>query len=121
MPVCPNCNYEYVEGVTICPDCKTTLVDEKELKQFEELTEDDWVIVYTTNYEYDAEMLKDNLESAGIAANILSQKDHNFPAPGDFSVIKLLVRRDDMTSALNFINEVKKNQTSEGEDEEQDA
>ena len=27
MPWCPNCKLEYVEGIKICPDCKTALVD----------------------------------------------------------------------------------------------
>lgn len=27
MPWCPNCKLEYVDGVTICPDCKSVLVD----------------------------------------------------------------------------------------------
>ena len=27
MPWCPKCKLEYVEGIKICPDCKTALVD----------------------------------------------------------------------------------------------
>ena len=30
MPWCPNCKLEYVEGVKVCPDCKTALVDSLE-------------------------------------------------------------------------------------------
>ena len=52
-------------------------------------------------------MLKDNLEGAGIPVTVLSQKDRNFPAPGDFSVIKLLVHKEDVHNALNFIEQVK--------------
>jgi hypothetical protein len=26
MPFCPNCRYEYEQGVSICPDCNETLV-----------------------------------------------------------------------------------------------
>lgn len=107
MPICPNCNYEYVEGVTYCPDCQTSLVDEDLITKPEDWTEENWEVVYTSNQEYEVEMLKDNLDSAGITSTILSQKDRNFPAPGDFSVVKLLVQKDDLKSALNFIQSLK--------------
>lgn len=110
MPVCPNCGYEYVEGVAICPDCNTRLVDTKNLPKFEELSEDDWVLVYTSGSEVEVEMLKGVLESGGVEANVLSQKDRNFPAPGDFSVVKLMVRKSDVEAALNYIQDAKRNQ-----------
>ncbi len=117
MPVCPNCDYEYVEGVTICPDCGETLVDEEFFVKPEDWTEENWQVVYTSGYEYEVEMLKDNLNGAGIEATILSQKDRNFPAPGNFSVIKLLVRKENVQEALNFIEQIK-NKTNETEEEE---
>lgn len=50
MPWCPKCKYEYVEGKTVCPDCKCELVDslnpvedtveEPSLEEFEENEED---------------------------------------------------------------------------------
>jgi len=113
MPVCPNCKYEYVEGITICPDCNTLLVDASELKKYPDLSEEDWVLVYTTFNTIDAEMLKENLESADIAASILSQKDSSFPAPGDLSTIKLFVKKQDVSSALEFIQTVKRNPPKE--------
>ena len=116
MPVCPNCNYEYVEGITICPDCGTSLVDEKLFIKPEEWTEENWEVVYTSNMEYEIEMMKDNLESAGIQAAVLSQKDRNFPAPGDFSVVKLLVHKEDVQNALNFIQQIS-NQDKDEEEE----
>jgi hypothetical protein len=107
MPVCPNCEYQYVDGVTICPDCGVSLVDDKYFLKPEEWTEEGWVVVYTSGEEYEIAMLKDNLESAGIPAAMLSQKDHNFPAPGDFSIVKLLVKREDVSAALSFIEKIK--------------
>jgi hypothetical protein len=103
MPVCPNCGYEYVKGMTICPDCQKPLVDEKLFIKPEEWTEENWEVVYTSNEEYEINMLKDNLEGAGITATMLSQKDRNFPSPGDFSIVKLLVKKEDVQDALNFI------------------
>ncbi|MGA8264128.1 MAG: zinc-ribbon domain-containing protein [Ignavibacteriaceae bacterium] len=113
MSVCPNCNYEYVDGVTICPDCGTALVDESVIQKPRELSEEDWEVIYTTNDEYEVDMIRDNLKSAGIEATILSQKDRNFPAPGDFSLIKLLVRKNDVKDALNYIQATKNQSDSE--------
>lgn len=108
MPVCPNCLYEYLPGIKTCPDCGATLVDQ--------LTETDWVVVYTSDKEYEIQMLKDSLESADITVNVLSQKDSSFPATGDLAIIKLLVKKEDKEEALNFINELKNSQ-SETEEE----
>jgi Putative prokaryotic signal transducing protein len=120
MPVCPNCDYEYVKGITICPDCGTSLVDESLVTKPEDWTEENWEVVYTSGAEYEVEMIKDNLESAGITATILSQKDRNFPAPGDFSVVKLLVHKEDVPEALNFIQKIKSELPEDDEKSEQD-
>lgn len=117
MPFCPNCNYEYVKGITICPDCRTHLVDEKYFTKPEDWTEDNWEVVFTSGKDYEVEMLKDNLESAGIISTILSQQDHNFPAPGDFSIVKLLVRKEDIPDALEFIQKTNM-ENNEGENTE---
>lgn len=118
MPVCPNCEYEYVEGMTICTDCGTRLVDDKNFIPPEDWTEENWQVIYTSSQEYDVEMLRDNLESEGIKAVILSQKDRNFPAPGDFSLVKLYVRQEDVKVALNFIQHVKSEPGTEENEEE---
>jgi hypothetical protein len=107
MPYCPNCTYEYVEGIKECPDCNTPLV--------EELIDQEWVVVYTSDQEYEIQMMKDVLESAEIEANILSQKDSNFPVTGDLAVIKLLVKSGDVTSALTFINDLENTKQEEEE------
>lgn len=114
MPVCPNCKYEYIEGIVICPDCNVALVDE--LKNFNELSEEDWVLVYTTFSLIDADMLKENLESAGISASVLSQKDSSFPAPGDLSTVKLFVKKADVSEALDFIQTIKSRPSNSEED-----
>ena len=120
MPVCPNCSYEYVKGITICPDCGTSLVEENLVTKPEDWTEENWEVVYTSGAEYEVEMIKDNLESAGITATILSQKDRNFPAPGDFSVVKLLVHKEDVPEALNFIQKIKSELPEDDDKSEQD-
>ena len=116
MSVCPNCNYEYVLGITICPDCNMPLVDSADLSKYSDLSEEDWVLVYTAFSEIEADMLKENLESAGISASVLSQKDSSFPAPGDLSTIKLFVKKADVHDALEFIQEVKRKPLDSEED-----
>jgi Putative prokaryotic signal transducing protein len=120
MPVCPNCDYEYVEGMTICPDCGTSLVDDNLVTKPEDWTEENWEVIYTSGNDYEVEMIKDNLESAGINAAVLSQKDRNFPAPGDFSVVKLLVQKEDVSDALNFIQKLKSESADENDKSERD-
>ncbi len=115
MPVCPNCEYEYVDGVTICPDCGEQLVEDKYFNKPEDWTEDDWVVIYTSSQEYDVEMLRDNLESAGIEAAMLSQKDRNFPTLGDLGVVKLLVRKENVNTAIEYIQKVKSQKNDEEE------
>lgn len=108
MPVCPKCNYEYVEGITICPDCGSALISEDELEEFNKREEEDWVLVYTSFDEFEVDMIIGNLESAGISTSKLSQKDHSFPAPGDLSVVKLMVSKNDVQAALEFIEDFKR-------------
>jgi hypothetical protein len=119
MPICPNCKYEYIQGIVICPDCNTPLVEASELNNYPELSEADWVLVYTSFSEIDVDMLKENLEGAGIAASILSQKDSSFPAPGDLSTVKLFVKKADVSEALEFIQTVKSKSVDSEEDGEE--
>ena len=60
-------------------------------------------------------MLKDTLESAGIDANILSQKDSSFPGTGDLAVIKLLVKSEDVSSAVDYIKQLNNSKPDNGE------
>ncbi len=112
--ICPNCEYEYVEGVTECPDCGVELVTKEDFEGHL-VHHSDWIVVYTTNESYKAEMYKANLEGADIETSILGQKDRNYPTVGDLAVIKILVRKKDAEAALEIINDIN---TSREESEE---
>ncbi len=116
MSVCPNCGYEYVSGITFCRDCGIPLVAESLYLKPESWSEENWEVVYTSSQEFEVEMIKDNLEGAGIPAAILSQRDRNFPVLGDLSIVKLLVHKEDVQSALNFIEQIKNQSPDEDEE-----
>lgn len=105
--ICPKCEAEYVEGIKICSDCDVELIT---IAEFESnlVHHDDWISVYSTDVFYEAEMIKANLEGADIKSIILSQQDKNFPASGDLSVIKIMVKKDDEIDAKSIISDTLK-------------
>jgi hypothetical protein len=118
MPVCPNCEYEYVAGITFCPDCGSALLDDDQYIKPEDWNEQNWELIYIGSDVIEVEMIKNNLESAEIKAVVLSQKDRNYPAPGDFSIVKLLVRKEDVQDAVTFIQKVKSEKIEDEESED---
>lgn len=120
MPFCPNCKYEYLPGVKVCPDCEVELVEQ--LEEVKTYQSEDFTMVYTCSEIYEAQIIKANLEGAGIPTFILSEKDSNFPALGDLAVIKLFVKNEDTKFALDYIKNYLQNgnfsndeKSSEGE------
>ena len=116
--ICPKCEAEYVKGITVCVDCGVELVPKEEFESHL-VTPSNWVIIYTTQNEIEAEMLKANLEGANIEALVLSQKDQSFPTVGDLAIIKLLVRRKDINVAMEILNDINKSNQENTENQEE--
>lgn len=68
MPFCPNCRYEYEEGVRECADCGVPLVDQ--LPEEPEPAEEELVELHTLPGTVYAEMVKEVLEKEGIGCVI---------------------------------------------------
>jgi len=105
--ICPNCEAEYEKGVMVCTDCETELIPKEDF-ELNLVHHEDWIVVYSTDVRYEAEMIKANLEGANIESIILSQKDKNFPATGDLSVIKVLVKKEDKDDSRSIIEDINK-------------
>ena len=99
--ICPKCEYEYIDSVKVCPDCGTDLVTREDFEGHL-VHHSDWIVIYTCSENYDADMYKSNLEGAGVKTMIISKKDRNFPTVGDFSVIKILVKKTQIFETVEY-------------------
>jgi len=109
MGFCPNCKTAFVEGIEKCSDCGAELVNELPAENNEPENLEEMEIVFTCSRVYEAEMVKANLEGAGIEAYVLSQDDSSFPGEGDLSIAKVMVRASDAKEAIEFIESTKNN------------
>jgi hypothetical protein len=64
--------------------------------------EKDWVIAYTTNQPYQAELVKRRLEDHDIGAVIINKMDSTYRTFGD---VEVYVPRDSILRAKKLVNE----------------
>lgn len=71
-----------------------------------------WVLVYTTNTDLEAEMIKANLKGAGIPCEILSQVDTTrMFSVGELAIVKIFVPSEHKDESIEIINDILKNQS----------
>lgn len=117
MKICPNCKTEYEDSAISCSDCGALLIEKPVYEEMEEKYKD-WEEVYSTPQLYEAEMVRTNLETAGIESVILEQKDTSFPLGGELGEIKVLVPKYRVEEALLIIEKIENQKDEELEDEE---
>ena len=90
-PVCEECARE-VEGKFFCDNDSHYNVHQK------------FAVVYTCSTEYEAAMIKANLEGAGIGAMIFNQRDHvYFTTMGSLAIVNVMVPTVEVDKANEII------------------
>jgi hypothetical protein len=104
----------------ICGDCaierdnRLFCDNDEHIKIFE-----DWAVVFTTSTEYEAEMIKANLEGGKIPCMIFSQRDHAyFMTIGDMAVVNVMVPKKRLTEAEAYLKKMDLFNDETKEDEE---
>jgi hypothetical protein len=100
-------------AVATCVMCRTILCEECErVRNGRSFCDNDehlksafnWVVACTVGTEQEAEMIKANLESAGIAVTVLSQRDRmNVTTTGDLAVVEVMVPSESLDEALAYL------------------
>ena len=67
------------------------------------MNDKDWTIVYSTNTPFQAEMVKQMLESNGIEAVVIDKQDSSYPSIGEAEVY---VTKEIESKAKQLINEL---------------
>jgi len=189
MPYCPNCGYEYISGITTCPDCgegllasEPTICDncDEEIEADSQycphcgivFEKDDvevsieceshpavaaigvcvicgkpvcrdcavskkgrvfcdndehvkihqnWAVLCSTSAEYEAEMVRANLELSGITALVFSQVDHAYFIPmSRLAVVNVMVPKEKLAKAREVLHRLKGvDEEDEFQDEEE--
>lgn len=65
---------------------------------------DDWVVVFQSGTDYEADLVRDRLDDSGIDAVVLTQRDHAFNLNvGDLSDVSVLVPPGQVDDAVALL------------------
>ena len=69
-------------------------------------TYQDWVVVFKSGTDYEADLVRDRLDDSGIPAVVLTKRDHAFNLNvGDLAQVHVLVPPDQVEAALALLDE----------------
>lgn len=67
-------------------------------------TYEDWISVFETGTDYEADIVRDRLDDAGLAAVVLTQRDHAFNLNvGDLAAVHVMVPPDAVEDAREIL------------------
>lgn len=70
-------------------------------------TYEGWISVYESSTDFEADLVRDRLDTEGLAAVVLTQRDHAFNLTvGDLSPVHVMVRPDDEAAAREILSRV---------------
>jgi hypothetical protein len=116
MPFCPNCRYEYVEGVQTCPECGANLAPGSLAAEAEGEPKVEYVRLMTLSDPSAALVFRATLGEAGIPAIV---QTHG-PISGELAAVAdnitddyavLFVREDQLEEALRIVQEMQSGAT----------
>ena len=104
MSFCPICKSEYIDCVTTCSECKTTLIPKLEDEEFEELDNQKIIEIYKLNDEIEASLIKDLLIENRIDCNFRDMHITPYPVSiGQSGEIRITVLENDSERAKELI------------------
>jgi hypothetical protein len=67
-------------------------------------TYEDWVSIFRTGTDYEADLVRDRLDDSGIPAVVLTQRDHAFNLTvGDLAAVHVMVPPDRADEAVDLL------------------
>lgn len=70
-----------------------------------EQTYEGWVVIFKTGTDYEADIVRDRLDDAGLSAVVLTQRDHAFNLTlGDLAKVNVLVPPAQVDEAREILN-----------------